>query len=172
VPRWTRDPAAVALGCAAAWAGVGSLDFHGTGSPAARWLHDAGLASVLLYVAAHDLAVLARRERVAAAAWAGAAAGAGLLLAAAPSAGAAVTVAAGAVAAGAEAAVARRRPSPWRRAGLVVLAAGGAAWLLGRSGGPLCRPDSLLQPHAVWHLAGAAALALWSKASLDAYDRS
>lgn len=31
--------------------------------------------------------------------------------------------------------------------------------LFGRTGGPLCRPDSLLQAHAGWHIATAAALA-------------
>jgi hypothetical protein len=31
---------------------------------------------------------------------------------------------------------------------------------LGGSGGPLCNPDSLLQPHALWHV-GAAGVATW-----------
>ena len=31
---------------------------------------------------------------------------------------------------------------------------------LGRSGGPLCRPDSLVQPHAAWHAITAASIAL------------
>ena len=67
----------------------------------------------------------------------------------------------------AEAAMARR-PSPWSggRAGRVVmvaaLAVGVTAYLLGRTGGPLCRPDSLLQPHALWHLLTAAAMAAWA----------
>jgi hypothetical protein len=32
-------------------------------------------------------------------------------------------------------------------------------WSLGKDGGPLCDPQSLLQPHAVWHLLDA--LAAW-----------
>jgi hypothetical protein len=34
--------------------------------------------------------------------------------------------------------------APW-------LAVGLAAYVAGRTGSPLCRPDSLWQPHAVWH---------------------
>ncbi|HYF47709.1 MAG TPA: hypothetical protein VD926_15950 [Acidimicrobiales bacterium] len=36
-------------------------------------------------------------------------------------------------------------------------AAGGAAWLLGRTSASTCDPDSLLQWHALWHLLAAAA---------------
>ncbi len=35
------------------------------------------------------------------------------------------------------------------------------AYWTGRTGGPLCRPDSAFQPHAVWHVASAAALGIW-----------
>lgn len=45
---------------------------------------------------------------------------------------------------------------PW-----LLLAVGGLCWLLGRSGGPWCRPGSLLQAHAAWHLLAATALLLW-----------
>ncbi|MGH8978237.1 MAG: hypothetical protein ACRDV7_09205, partial [Acidimicrobiia bacterium] len=31
--------------------------------------------------------------------------------------------------------------------------------LFGRTGGPLCRPDSVLQAHAAWHVLTAAAVA-------------
>jgi hypothetical protein len=43
----------------------------------------------------------------------------------------------------------------------LLLAAGGLFWALGRSGGPWCRPSSLLQAHAAWHLLAAAAIVLW-----------
>ena len=45
-----------AFGLAVAAAGVGSVDFHGTGSPAARLLHDASLYLVVGMVAWHELA--------------------------------------------------------------------------------------------------------------------
>jgi hypothetical protein len=56
----------------------------------------------------------------------------------------------------------------WRRwlprAPAITLAAGAAAVavnVLTRTGAPLCRPDSLLQGHAAWHLLTALALAAW-----------
>lgn len=67
----------------------------------------------------------------------------------------------------AEAVVARRSsPGGGVRAGRVVvvaaLAVGVTAYLVGRTGGSLCRPDSLLQPHALWHLLTAVAMAAWA----------
>ncbi|MGV1007038.1 MAG: hypothetical protein ACOYBY_00320 [Dermatophilaceae bacterium] len=44
------------------------------------------------------------------------------------------------------------------------LAAGTTAYLLGRTGSPLCRPDSVLQLHAVWHLLAAVSFAAWGAA--------
>jgi hypothetical protein len=44
------------------------------------------------------------------------------------------------------------------------LAIGVAAYVLGRSSSPVCSPDSLLQPHAAWHVAAAAAAAAWGAA--------
>ena len=42
-----------------------------------------------------------------------------------------------------------------------LLILGGLCWWLGQSGGPWCRPDSLLPAHAAWHLLAAGALGLW-----------
>jgi hypothetical protein len=53
------------------------------------------------------------------------------------------------------------------RAALAATAAGAACWWAGRTSGPWCDPDSLLQPHAAWHLLGAAALAAWGLATLE-----
>jgi hypothetical protein len=50
----------------------------------------------------------------------------------------------------------------------VALAAAGALNLLGRTGAPLCRPDSWAQPHAAWHVLTAVAVASW----LVAWPRS
>lgn len=73
---------------------------------------------------------------------------------------------------------ARERASPVSRAGgkrapavlaasfpWLLLALGGICWLLGRSGGPWCRPASPLQVHAAWHLLAAAAIFLWLRRS-------
>ena len=165
----------LAFGLVVAAVGVGSVDFHGPGSPAARWLHDAALCAALSFVAVHDLAVLSRsRIRALPAAAASAGAG-GVLLALFPWVGGALTAGLGALLAGSEAALARGGLragwSPRRRiayrAGLAALAAGAAAWTLGRTGGPLCDPDSPLQGHAAWHLLSAAALAAWGLAELE-----
>ena len=127
-PGALRDPGrrrTVAFGLAVAAAGVGSVDYHGPGSPAARFLHDGGLYAVVGFVAFHELVGRGRR-----AAW-----------------------------------------TPPRRVAyrlaLAATAAGAAGWWLGRTGGPLCDPDSLLQGHAAWHLLTAAALAAWARAALE-----
>jgi hypothetical protein len=57
----------------------------------------------------------------------------------------------------------------WRRRGVprppalavVAFAAAVILNLLGRTGAPLCRPDSLAQPHAAWHVLTAVAAAAW-----------
>jgi hypothetical protein len=118
----------VAFGLAVAAAGVGSVDYHGPGSPAARLLHDGGLYAVVGFVAWHEVA-----RRV------------------------------GAGPAALDWTPGRRAAY---RAALGVAAAGAACWWLGRTASPLCRPDSLLQGHAAWHLLSAAALAVWAGAVL------
>ncbi len=67
--------------------------------------------------------------------------------------------------------VARRiapRDERWFWAGIGTYATGNVVWALSRDDGLLCRPDSLLQGHALWHLTAAAAVAflfryLWSE---------
>jgi hypothetical protein len=57
------QPGTVAFGVAVAAAGIGSVDYHGPGSPAARLLHDGGLYAVVGLVAWHELARRAGRSR-------------------------------------------------------------------------------------------------------------
>ncbi len=38
---------------------------------------------------------------------------------------------------------------------------------LGATGGPLCDPESLLQPHGIWHLGAAIAVTWWALARVD-----
>ena len=119
------QPRTVAFGVAVAAAGIGSVDYHGPGSPAARLLHDGSLYLVVGMVAWHEVARRAGRGR----------------------------------------------PPPGRRAAyrlaLAATAAGAACWWAGRTASPWCDPDRLLQPHAAWHLLGAAALAAWALAVLE-----
>jgi hypothetical protein len=146
-------------------AGAGSLDFHGPAWPGARWLHDLGASAPLLFIAASDLARLRGRPPEQALAMFGAAlAAAGGVLAVAPGAGTGVLATSAGLAAAGELGVRRGRAGPAYRWALGALAVGAAANALGRSGGPLCDPDSLLQGHALWHLLTAAALAGWALA--------
>jgi hypothetical protein len=45
---------------------------------------------------------------------------------------------------------------------LVLLGSVAIIGRLGATGGPLCDPDSILQPHGLWHLGAAAALLWWA----------
>jgi hypothetical protein len=113
------------VGVAVAAAGIGSVDYHGPGSPAARLLHDGGLYAVVGLVVWHEVARQVRRIRL-------------------PT----------------------GRRAAYRLA-LAAAAAGAACWWAGRTTSPWCDPDSLLQPHAAWHLLGAFALATWGWAVLE-----
>jgi hypothetical protein len=53
----------------------------------------------------------------------------------------------------------RRTYSPWFWAGAAAFLTAYAIWLTGTADHAWCRPDSLVQAHAVWHLLGA--LATW-----------
>lgn len=148
------------LGWAAVAAGLGSVAYHGPGTAAGRYVHDASLIALLGLMALDDT------ER--ATGWTPPAA----VVAAVP-----VLAATGAhpeltdVAqplAGGVAVVAGLARSARQQAGgglaplggLAVLGAGALLHALGRTGAPLCRSDSWLQPHAVWHAAAAAAVLL------------
>jgi hypothetical protein len=62
-PGAPARPATVAFGVAVAAAGLGSVDYHGPGSPAARLLHDGGLYAVVGLVAWHEVARRVGRAR-------------------------------------------------------------------------------------------------------------
>ncbi|HEX6310431.1 MAG TPA: hypothetical protein VF152_02255 [Acidimicrobiia bacterium] len=59
----------------------------------------------------------------------------------------------------------RRRARRRLVIGAVLLGAATAINLLSRTGDPLCRPDSLLQGHAAWHVLTALALREWALAA-------
>jgi hypothetical protein len=147
--------------------GVGSGLYHGPGWPGSGWCHDVAAVAVPVFVAADGLGGIRGWDdrmvtRVGLAGTAVAAVG----VLARPVTNVAMAAAVAAAVA-AEAVLARRSdPRGGRRAGRAVmvatLAVGVTAYLVGRTGGPLCRPDSLLQPHALWHLLTAAAMAAWA----------
>ncbi len=55
-----------------------------------------------------------------------------------------------------------RRGALARKVGLAAIALGGVAYLLGQTGSPLCRPESLFQWHAIWHILVAVALVAYA----------
>jgi hypothetical protein len=125
VGAWLLGRRQAVFGLAVVAAGVGSVDYHGPGSPAARLVHDGGLYAVVGYVAWAEVARRVGRSRL------------------------------------------TPRGRVAYRVALAATAAGLACWWAGRTTSPWCDPDRLLQPHAAWHLLGAAALAAWSAAALD-----
>jgi len=155
-----------AAGLAAA--GVGSIDYHGPAVGPEPLLHDGGLAIALAIAFGIDLSRLGAGRR---ALWA-LGIGTGVLLgiiALQPTWSPALAGVAAVGLVGAEAAVYRRG---LRRIGAPIavaaglLVSGAVVFALSRTGGPLCRPESLLQGHALWHLATAGALAAWGISAL------
>ncbi len=150
--------------------GVGSIAFHGPQPAGARFVHDLPIAAVLAFIALHGFASAAGwRARPTLGAFATAVAGAGVLLAAWPDADAALFAVLALAAAGGEWAAARtglRARAGAYLAAAAVLAGGALLNLTGRTDGPLCDAGSIVQLHAVWHVATAAALVLWAHVAL------
>ena len=147
-------PAVLALGAV----GVGSFLYHG---PQPAWgdaVHDASIALLLGTLAdrggaAGPVSVRLRRPILVVVVVAAA-----VLVVAAPGSVRAVHGAlVGVVGASTVRAVRRSGATPAVRVALVALAAGIALFAFGRTGGPLCEPRSLAQPHAGWHVATAIA---------------
>jgi hypothetical protein len=161
----------VAFGAATAANGVGGVSYHGPGGAASRWVHDTALLATLGLMAFADIEHMAGDTRWHRSALAVVAAGG--LLAVAPDASSAAQVVLGAAVAASEGAtyVTRRRagrPGLRRRFAPLVVTGGVAVaiYAASRSGGPLCRPDSLLQGHAAWHVLTALLLWWWGREEL------
>lgn len=157
-----QEPIEHVVGWSTIAAGIGSVAFHGPGGRRSRFVHDAGLLSLLGSIAVANLFRRADRRCD----WPIAAA---VPVAATALAGSrwndAAQVAVGTVTVVSEATrlaadgfsgdLANQLIGP-------VAGVGALAHLLGRTGGPLCSPDSLAQPHAAWHLITAATV--WLRA--------
>ncbi len=149
---------------------VGSFARHGPDPSWAQWAHDAAIMAVLLFIAVHAVGRMRGwRPNVEIVVFACGLAGIGIGLAAIhgasdPFAG---TLAAGAVVGEISTVSGGRRTLPSvaprsgaiaRGVGLVAISLGGIAYLLGQTGSPLCRPDSVFQWHALWHVLVAVSL--------------
>lgn len=149
--RWTYGLLVVAVG-------VGSVIQHGPHPPWQAYAHDLSLAAVLAFVAADAAADLTGRP-TRGYWWLLPTAAMVPVVAAGPVASSAVQTGLAVVAIGLSLGRARVRPElrTTLLVALAILAAGALAGTLGERTS-LCRPDSLLQGHAVWHLLAAAAL--------------
>lgn len=145
-----------ALGWATIAAGLGSVAYHGPGTALGRYVHDAGLLAMLGFVAVAD-AEVARGATSPTAVLVGVPVLAAV--AAHPAISPAAQVAVGLAATAGEAArmTGTRRGTGlgYRAAEIAITGTGAVAHLLGRTGGPWCRPDAWAQPHAFWHIATA-----------------
>jgi hypothetical protein len=166
--RWLQVAYAVTLMVV----GIGSIAFHGPQPSWAKLVHDAPIATTLVFILLYDIQLLAGWKPLVTLTTYGMFAGAvfaGFELDAMVGIAAAGFVVVGAVVA--EVLVIRRglrvRPpwmATWRWYALMagVLAVAGLANVLGRSEAPLCDPDSVLQLHGLWHIMTAVVLALWA----------
>jgi len=157
-----------AFGLATAANGLGGVAYHGLGGPGSRWVHDAALLTTLGLMIARDGERPARS-----AGWhrgaPGLATAAGLLALSPRISGVAQlgTAAALVIAEALWAAGVRPRRTGGRARHLgipaLIVVPAVAVYALSRTGAPLCRPDSLLQGHALWHVLTAAALWWWGR---------
>ena len=162
------QPAAVAFGGLLGAVGLGSVLYHGPCPPGAQQAHDASLAATLGLVVLHNTAAITGRHRlVRGVVQVGAAVAAALPVL--PSGRFTNPVAAvlGVAAVSTEAlSVRSHHPRGPAAAAAGTLALGAFINVLSRTGGPLCRPKSLLQGHAAWHVLSALSLAAWARGAL------
>ncbi len=167
------------FGLAVASNAVGGLLFHGLQTAAARWIHDLGILSVVLFIVAFDVArYLGRPTRWTVRMYLAALGVLGLVLALAPSITLGVFVALGFGIGVLELAEYGRELPTIRAEGLtarrlarlgvlVALALGTTAFLVGLTGSPLCHPESALQWHAVWHVLAAVTMGLYAYGAIE-----
>ncbi|MEZ5176070.1 MAG: hypothetical protein R2823_07680 [Acidimicrobiia bacterium] len=157
--------------------GIGSFVYHGSAAESGQFLHDFTFLATIWTLAMISFG------RVRGMPWtltwgsvAGGSAVLALLLVAAPSitnlltAGLVVALIASDIVLARSGHLARG----WRVAAIVLMSAAIVAYFVGRTGGPLCEPGSLLQPHAIWHLLAAGALAAYfvATSAVRAVDRA
>ena len=162
-------PAAVAFGGLLGAVGAGSVLYHGPCPPGAQQAHDASLAAALGLVVLHNTAAISGRHHLVR----GAVQAAAAIAAAVP-----VLPTRPLHQSGRRGPGHRRRdhgsalcpqPPPSRTGGSCGRAPSPSARsinVLSRTGGPLCRPKSLIQGHAVWHVLSAVSLAAWARGAL------
>lgn len=139
--------------------GVGSVIQHGPNPSWADLAHDLPLVALIAYVVVDAAADLIGR-RLSHAWWTLPSLALMPVIVAAPQLADVAQAAMAAVAIGVSLQRARVRPElrAILVAAMLLLGVGALIGTLSRNGWPLCRPDSLLQGHAVWHVLAAGAL--------------
>jgi hypothetical protein len=150
------------VGVALAATGIGSFLFHGPMPSGSEWAHDVTLAWLLAVVAGGGTR-WERPSRIPALV------ALGVLFALAPATGDPVAVGLTFVAL---ISLPLRDRSAATLAPLALLAAVAVYGRAGATGGPLCEPDSLLQPHGIWHLGASIAVGWWATGSSVPVDQS
>lgn len=169
VRRLDRPLHSLVYAAAVAAIGMGSVAFHGPQPAGSRVMHDLPILIAAVFILCDDLALLLPRFGSILGAFAvGSVAATGLTVAS-PDAGAVAIGIVLVAVAGAEIVIHRRglRSTggtgppvlPWVIVAVALVA--GTSWLLGRTDGPACDPDGILQFHGVWHLVSSPIFGLW-----------
>ena len=172
VSRHRLPAAAYGLAAVVAAEGVGSLLYHGAAGELSQFLHDVPLIGALGFVAGwHAGRLVGAADRGSIIGLVAGLATASVLWAAAPGATNA-TVAVAIVVIVAASVIARRRhlAGVWSPALLVFGVIAIVAWAAGSPDSALCRPDSPLQPHALWHVLTAVLALAWVDSAYAAAD--
>ena len=167
-----------AFGLAVASNAAGSFLFHGPRFVGSRWIHDLSALAVPAFVAVHDLGLVRGWPVPSRLRWfVIVLTGVGVMLVVPGSLMPLGFVAAASAGVGELLAFrAGYRPRPGRASGsqlavwsvgLGTLTLAGLSFLLGRSGSPLCEPESLLQLHGGWHALVAVASMAWALAAFE-----
>jgi hypothetical protein len=154
----SRNPDRRWIGFGLIATGIGSFLFHGPMPPGNEWAHDVTLTWLLVLVAGWGTRWEAFTRLPALIAI-------GVIVALVPVIADPLAVVLTVVAL---LSILRRDRSAATMAPLLLLAAVAVFGRLGATGGPLCDPESLFQPHAVWHLGSAVAVAWWALTAVDA----
>jgi ceramidase len=169
----TRRLELALFGAATILVGLGSIAFHGPHPSWAQWAHDTSIAWLLLLVIVLDAVARTGRRSRETVVWIVGCAVVGFLLWVSPASQRAVFTVLGAALVLLEAAAFRGHRRPWPgEPGVALYLFAAAAFLVGTVSffaGRLdrfCRPQSLWQWHAVWHVLLALALAAFAEVTL------